>query len=388
MTYKEHIKSFIEGLDWSKTDVELASETGLGRITIAKWRFAMSLARPEICVRRRSGRLNIDWEDVDWNKRNTELADELGCSIHTIYAKRSRLDKPSPKPSTKWETLDWTKRNTELAAELGCGAAWVSNHRSKLGKPKATKWSHIPWDTLDWNKSDQLLCGELGITINTIRKHRIRLGKAVGTVLRQKVSPEQIEQADWEHFTDMELSRQWHVTRERVRQIRLERKKPQCIFGHAPSESLELLRYINEHRAELQSKTLKEAARTLPEKLNYSTAKRLFRKCGLRFVRERINKYPIELMDWRLPNIILGMIWSFDSWKIALLRSNYLKQKPQWFAGGLFGTFFNDPVFLEVMNAEIEKAKADGIEVDRVKIENYLAERRRIYANKKVLFVK
>ena len=195
-----------------------------------------------------------------------------------------------------------------------------------------------------------------------------------------KVSPEEIEQTDWEHFTDTELSRKLHVTRERVRQIRLQQKKPQCIFGHAPSKSMDLLRYINEHRAELQSKTIREAAIALPSNLNYVTAQKLFRKCGLRFVRERITKYPVELMDWRLPNIILGMIWPYGSWKIALLRSNHLKQKPEWFAGGLFGTFFNDPVFLETMNAEIEKAKANGIEVDKVKIENYLAERRRIYA--------
>lgn len=85
----------------------------------------------------------------------------------------------------------------------------------------------------------------------------------------------------------------------------------------------------------------------------------------------RNSSFNWDSLNWKLPNIVLCMIYDFPNFRIAVSRSRLFKGKPGWNLGG-YSKLANDPVFLEELEAEKKKAKALGIAVNESKIEEWL----------------
>lgn len=270
--------------------------------------------------------------------------------------------------TTFFEGLDWTKPIRDLMVETGASYMTLLKWRKRLGKEKVTKHSSIPWESLDWSKNDQELSFELGINPGTVRQRRIRLLKPVATHHNWHkngepllIGEEQKATADWEWFTDVELGRRWGCSREYVRQKRQAGRFPECKLKHFHGASADALRWIEDHKAELEGKTIKEACRIIPSELSMESKRRWLARAGVRLSnkRERTTNKWMEFVNWELPNLVLALVWGTQRYIFAVTRYSNLKAKPKW-ATGYFGRCFEKPEFHEAVQAEFVKAREHG----------------------------
>lgn len=270
--------------------------------------------------------------------------------------------------TTFFEGLDWTKRIAELMVETGASYVTLLKWRKRLGKEKVTKHSSIPWESLDWSKNDQELSFELGINPGTVRQRRIRLEKPVATHHNWHkngepflIGEEQKATADWERFTDVELSRKWGCSREYVRQNRQAGRFPECKLKHLHGASADALRWIEDHKAELEGKTLKEAYMMIPSEASTESKRRWLVRSGVRLSnkRERTTNKWMEFVNWELPNLVLAFVWNTPRYTFATNRYSNLKAKPKWHHG-FFSRFVENADFHEAVQAEFVKSREHG----------------------------
>ena len=60
---------------------------------------------------------------------------------------------------------------------------------------------------------------------------------------RQKVTTAQIQNADWENSRDVDLARDWDITRERARQLRQQYGGP-CALKHKSSTAIKIIEWL------------------------------------------------------------------------------------------------------------------------------------------------
>lgn len=97
-----------------------------------------------------------------------------------------------------------------------------------IGESLAAKFAKFK--ALDWTKSNVDLSRETGYSLGVLSNWRRRLNMPLVNMFTKKVSEEQLSSADWENRRDIDLAREWGVSRERVRQLRAERNSPETVF--------------------------------------------------------------------------------------------------------------------------------------------------------------
>ncbi len=126
------------------------------------------------------------------------------------------------------------------------------------------------------------------------------------------------ENWDWLEKRDVDLAREHGLSRERIRQIRksLGKDNPN---KKKSSFSLEITKNWNSFK----NLTNTQISETL--KCGYFTVTKNLKKQGLKAIRGKLTKYPIEQINWRLPNPELEKIWKMSFNIAAVYRSKYKK---------------------------------------------------------------
>lgn len=272
-----------------------------------------------------------------------------------------------------WAEVDWTKTNLEISIETGVPEYSIRRTRLiRTGKSNAplSKSKAVDWTLIDWSKNNQVLSKELGINVNTINHHRARLHKGMPSKksYQFKITPEQIQSIDWEFETDMEISRRFSVSRERIRQIRNEKQLPACRVKGTRTMNGSLLRYILKNEDRFKDMSLEEAYNAIPDSEKGACSRdNIFRqllKSKLQFKQRAFVKYrafDYSKIDWRLPNKAISLIWKMPTYRLAIERSKYLHlgREKMWKMGG-FSKQAHDPELLAAIQAELRKAIAEG----------------------------
>ena len=315
-------------------------------------------------------------------------AEELDALI-----KKYNVAKPMGRPPTPqipqdspWRNADWDKPNIQLACEYGVNPQTVTKYRNLYGhkaKPKVLR--EYDWSQVDWGKNNQQIAREVGCSIADARFAR-RLHNQPQHPARcphgsQRVSEEDIAAADWEYELDSDLAKKWKVSRERVRQLRLELHKPECKLKHMQSvQSKEALRWLFKNRAEIEGKHAHDVEKMMPDCAQSVTKRAVMRKSGIKFNWDKHWKYGPnsgdEAMNWDLSNYWLQAIWKKPFNRIASIRYLHNAGKMKWRASGFSEKYLDDPEFLAAIQAEVAKANAAGVDVSMVEIEELMESRR------------
>lgn len=76
------------------------------------------------------------WKALDWSKTNRQLAAETGFCLDTVRRRRKLLNERKatsyPNARRDWESVDWSKRNRTMARELGCKESAVARRRNRM----------------------------------------------------------------------------------------------------------------------------------------------------------------------------------------------------------------------------------------------------------------
>lgn len=278
-----------------------------------------------------------------------------------------------------WQAVDWDKTNIVIAAEVGVSSVTVANYRVRYGhRRRPFMTGDVDWEKVDWTQSNGQIAGALGVSISHVLQARQYYGKPAYAMDRDsqrqrshkniRVSQEQIDAADWVNSTDVMLARQWGVSRERVRQFRLEQQKPACRFEHMEEETIKALLWLEEHRAEIEGKHFTEAAKLIPGEFGMARRHRLLDLSGIPLDRQRSSVGRNQRYNFALSNLWLAKIWVVKHNQIGSLRSRYLLGKPKWQAHGFARKYASDPAFREAVKLEIEKAKQAGVPVPEQEI--------------------
>lgn len=140
-TYRQVIYDYWNGMDWTKSNMDLAGETDASYITVARWRDVITgRTNPKPPSRKH----NIDWDSLDWSKNDSTLAKELKIPYSSVRQARIKLNKPFPSKDSynrvidkdKLEAVDWVfTKNIDIARQLGCSRERIRQLRHELQKP-------------------------------------------------------------------------------------------------------------------------------------------------------------------------------------------------------------------------------------------------------------
>lgn len=169
ITFAEHQRAYFESLDWNLNDRSLSLLTGAPVHDIATWRVALqkqgaadsaaTLAVNGTYSRRSPRNVKFDWATVDWSKTNVEIASALGTGPGYVSNMRHRLGHQGvTKHSELFKNgVDWKKNDQELSAELGMEPNVIRTWRMKLGQPAVRRfkprWTRVSSEDIakaDW----------------------------------------------------------------------------------------------------------------------------------------------------------------------------------------------------------------------------------------------
>jgi len=268
-----------------------------------------------------------------------------------------------------WATVNWDESNYEIAEKTGKSYATVLNTRRAVGHPplRTKKMAHVDWRNLDWQKNNQQIAAENHVDANTVRNIRIRLKAPVSVGHKgwsRKITDEMILAVDWEFTRDMDISKLWHVSRERVRQIRQQRNFPVCTIGFRDSMSREFAKWLKQNAETIKGKIARDVADSCPINLDMYRRLLIMKKSGIPFIfrglRQSIAlKLPV---NWELPNILLDNIWDKNKNWASNCRVRYSLDAPKYNSCFVpIAEFVNLNGLQPLILAEMEKAKALNI---------------------------
>jgi hypothetical protein len=282
----------------------------------------------------------------------------------------------NPETTEFWKSVDWNKTNLELTAEHQINTQTICKYRRLVGHkspPKSIR--EHKWDGVDWTQSNSQIAKMNGYTVAGVAQARAFLKKQPHNrraSAHLKVSDEQLASADWEWQTDTDLKRLWGISRERVRQLRLELKKPVCVLKHKSQVDRACWEWLFKNRAEIEGKSVYEVAAQMPGTQQRPRKLLIIKESGIKFNWSRRWKWGPESetpMNFDLPNLWLQRIWKRkDQNTVAAIRSLHFAPKPKWRAGGFASLYLSDPEFLTLIKAEVAKAQAAGVAVTEQEI--------------------
>ena len=329
----------------------------------------------------------------EYPREFAELAVVIGHAEKVLAGEFAYLDTAIPstgkkrgKIATDLSGVDWTKSNADIAALTGLCASTVSNYRGKKsGGIRSSKLSRaVNWAGVDWTKNNQVLAAELGVSIVGVNGWRKKLNKPQAfspgdPITKKPVSDEQINSADWRNLRDVDICSRWGVSRERVRQLRLEHNKPACRFECFSKPKIGLILAAEGVRESIAGKNIKAIATILQPlvgQIRIILLREALNFAAIPFTERRErhhHKYPADAMDWRLPNIVLQKIYGAPTNVIASMRFLNAKPAPNWNIKGGFSRFFNDEKFKVALEQELLRAAAVGFN-RRAGVEKYIAD--------------
>ena len=276
---------------------------------------------------------------------------------------------------TFWVSLNWERTNVEIANELGHSSTYISQKRTLYGH-RSFKHSRENWDGVDWdNKSNSVIARELGRTIQMVSAARRARGmppfRRWGKGKYKVIDESKLAEIDWEWETDASIALKLGVSRERIRQIRIERKKPECKVKWSAAGT-EIRKWLEEHRDEVTGMKGHEIVRMMPGECQIPTKYNILKKSGIKYTRGwgKTWKYGEEgerPLNWVLPTKWLALIWGMSTHQVSQHRMMINAGPSEWHGGG-FSRYLDDPDFLALMEAEIQVATEKGIKVDTVAI--------------------
>lgn len=269
-----------------------------------------------------------------------------------------------------WPKVDWNKSSRELCTELDVPYGTICHYRWKYGHPKlgTAKTRHIDWDKVDWSKNNQQIAGELGMDINSVLIYRRRLGKPPqsGKSWQRKVTNEMIEAVDWVNTRDITIAKQWSVSRERVRQIRLVKNKPRCRLRSTINLHEDVEKWLLDNKASIEGKLAHEVSELCPINTTRENKFRVMKKVDIQFLWRRKRAHLVEVYDvnWDIPNNILTWIWNRREHWAATSRWKFGKPRAKWFLSWRLMSredFASTPGLIAAVSAEIEKVRKVGL---------------------------
>lgn len=283
-----------------------------------------------------------------------------------------------PSNSIDWPSVDWNKSSRELCLELNVHYSTVNHARMKFGHPKVgtRKTRHIDWSRVDWSKNNQQIAGELGIMPGSVAGYRQRLGRPSNGYTPRVISNEMIEAADWVNTKDVTIARQWGVSRERVRQIRLVQRKPRCVISSVVTTYQDIEKWLLANKDFVSGKLASEVAEMCPVVAAIDLKYRVMKKVDIQFLWRRHKTGLAATLDvnWDIPNDILSWIWNkCDNWA-AINRYRYKKPKAKYFRGWRTISqedFAGIPELLKAVRAELEKARKVGLRPNIKELQEY-----------------
>jgi len=236
---------------------------------------------------------------------------------------------------------------------------------------------------MDWTKNNQMLAKQLGLDPQIVRYERKlrNLPNAPRTAWRCVVTKDEIEATDWVNNRDIDLAEKWGVSRERVRQLRLVNGKPdyKCKYklGIRPRRStIQMLDWLNLHRKEIEGKRASEVVRMIPGKTPEAGGRiKLLRKSGIKFDwSKRYLDHDInpKWIDWRLPNVALGLIWGRSNYWAANRRCQTFGGPAEWTIKGIASKCYLDAEFIKAVADESKNARSHGFSSNSKAVADWL----------------
>lgn len=285
----------------------------------------------------------------------------------------------------QWKAVDWNKTNVQIAYEMGASYPLVIKWRKIItGKSsqqvrRLSRKHHIDWDTVDWSEGNSCLARQLGINCTEVYRARMLLNKPAPTknFIKRKISQEQLDAIDWEMTKDIDIANQLGVSRERIRQLRDTLNKPDCKVHRLRSASIVAYKWLTDHREELEGKTKREISELFNAShegwANRTEFYRFLDRMGIKTDPKpsRKAKHDVDKFNFKLPNIVLSMVYGIPTYMIANERNRWYKDRPIWRLGG-YSRLIHDKEFLAELEAEKKKAVELGYKPDSEKIAAWL----------------
>lgn len=279
-----------------------------------------------------------------------------------------------------WSSFDWSKSDYVLSKDLAVTPLTVNKWRFTVcsGKvPNRFAKYDVDFEALDWQKNDSLLSKEWKLSSSVIGAYRRRFSKPFPTVNAYNtiLTGEKWDSVDWAQTKDVDIARQFGVTRERIRQLRAQLGKPDCMVKGLGSKAIEVLRWVRENRESLNGKSMREVSELVPHTgMVRSQVYELLHRTDVVFgpdVRKTYKGFNWDVLNWKLPNIVLGLIYGFPEYRIAITRNQRYKVYPDWRLGG-FSKEIHDPELLAAITAEKAVAIANGVKVDEQRLDDWI----------------
>lgn len=290
--------------------------------------------------------------------------------VTTFTTGTIKMGRPLKYTHIDWKHVDWNKSSRELSAELDVGYSVVNQYRWRYGHQKVgtKKTRHIDWSKVDWSKNNQQIAGELGILPGSVASYRQRFRKPPSKGHKPRVvTKEMIEAVDWVNTRDIAISKQWGVSRERVRQIRLVKNKPRCVLRTTIALHEEVERWLLANKETISGMLAHEVSELCPIDAAREIKFRTMKKVDIQFVWRKSKQSLAEVYDvnWAIPNNILDWIWNRNEHWAAVNRWKLQKPKAKYFRRWRImdeAQFAQVPGLVKAVQAEIEKAKKVGVE--------------------------
>lgn len=277
--------------------------------------------------------------------------------------------------------IDWTKTDYRIAIDTGLNYMAVQSLRRTifgLNASHTARWqeryAHMDFSKVDWaNRSNGAIGKIFGIEPGVVRTIRIECGFPPNTSYfysNKGIPKEELDKIDWEWTQDAEIGRRFHITRERVRQIRLIHQRPPCRVSHYSKLGMRRLNWARERIEEIKGKHINDVIAMYPYRKTMCFERKAWADIndmlGLGLLleeRRSLHKNKYELMDYRLPNRTLGFIWGVSAVLVGNYRHQRQKGAPRYTRR--FRNSWPEELY-PIAWDQIEAAKKFGREIDMI----------------------
>ena len=274
-----------------------------------------------------------DIANINWDLSDVELADIYGWRLTTCRALRSQFGHrkvPKSMRAVDWNSVDWSLNNQQIARKFGANPSIVARVRVELNKPQSPGYVKFS---------------------------------------RCAISKEELNRIDWTNTADVEIAQKWNLSRERVRQIRLQLGIPASArrSRSVSPENMAILTWIEKNRDILENMRFMDAFRMCPIVTVKFKFKRMADRAGVKLISTSIQRRgPLSMfpIDWNLPNLMLAYIWGLHHQRIANERSIYKKPKSKWIWRWNQHPGVNDPEFIRMVKEQLAMAAALKVNSD------------------------
>lgn len=173
------------------------------------------------------------WDGLDWSQTNKAIAKKVNRSVMTVYGRRlthaPEIYRRVTRPKIDWANVDWTKDTPTLSLELQKSLPTIYMNRRIFaphtrGVRKPRERSVRP--DVDWGKTDMEISREVGLTRERIRQWRLEAGhKPTHIANRERdtayftIKAEEAKAWDWQK-PDLHLSIEHNISPMLVKRLR------------------------------------------------------------------------------------------------------------------------------------------------------------------------